>query len=73
MEKESHFDDQASFESYPPRRKKIKNPEYLARLELFRQTIKPLNQFDNVYTQQNDPALLEKRRELNQKNVTRRT
>ncbi len=50
MERETHFDDQGSYESYPPRKKKIKNPEYLARLELFRQNIKTLNKFDNVYT-----------------------
>jgi hypothetical protein len=36
MEKESHFDDEASYESYPPKKKKVKNPEYMARLELFR-------------------------------------
>ena len=45
MECESYFNSEISHDSFPmpqPKRK-TKNPEYLARLEIFRQNLKPLN------------------------------
>ena len=72
MELDSQYHSEISHDSFPlhqPKRK-IKNPEYLSRLELFRQNLKPLNQFNNVETQMND---LGKKKNAQNKNVTRRT
>lgn len=53
---ESDFDsDDLSHESYPPYAKKMKNPEYLAQLELFRERMKSKFMFNNCYTHINDP------------------
>ncbi len=66
----SDFDSEISHESFPHKKEKLKNAEYLARLELFRQNLKFRYRFNNAYTQKKDnkPG-----RKPDNKNVTRRT
>ena len=71
MGPESDFNSQISHESFPHKNDKLKNAEYLARLELFRQNLKMNFMYDNVYTQLDDPSLRNIPR--GNKNVTRRT
>ena len=46
----SDFDSEISHESFPHKKEKMRNPEYLARLELFRQNLKTYCRFNNAYS-----------------------
>lgn len=60
-------------ESYPNCPKKLVNAEYLARLELFRELMKSKYQYNNCYTQTNDPFNRKLYNLSKTKNVTRKT
>eukprot|EP00347_Sterkiella_histriomuscorum_P022324 403330882 len=71
---ESDFDpSEITHVSYPDVSKKLIDPDYLARLELFRELMKSKYHYNNIYTQLTDPHNAKNYNQAKSKNVTRRT